>query len=75
VLNLNDKVKILDLLKGEVGWHYGKNESSIHSPAFQASAVFLHYSLLGTICLWMIARVYCNVLMDEQGQDLNPGKG
>jgi hypothetical protein len=36
VLNLNDKVKFLDLLKGsmslaEVGQHYGKNESSICS--------------------------------------------
>jgi hypothetical protein len=36
VLNLNDKVKILDLLKGstflaEVGQCYGKNESSICS--------------------------------------------
>jgi hypothetical protein len=36
VLNLNDKVKFLDLLKGsmslaEVGHHYGKNESSICS--------------------------------------------
>jgi hypothetical protein len=36
VLNLSDKVKILDLLKGslslvEVLWYYGKNESSICS--------------------------------------------
>jgi hypothetical protein len=36
VLNLNDRVNILDLLKGnmslmEVGWHYGKNELNICS--------------------------------------------
>jgi hypothetical protein len=36
VLNLSNKVRILDLLKSSVsfivvGWHYGKNESSSHS--------------------------------------------
>jgi hypothetical protein len=36
VLNLSDKVTVLDLLEGgislvEIGQHYGKNELSIHN--------------------------------------------
>jgi hypothetical protein len=59
VLSLNDKVKILDFLKGgmllaTVGWHHGKNKSSTHSTVLnymhsEHSQYFLNDGLLGTI--------------------------
>jgi hypothetical protein len=68
VLNLSDKVKILDLLTGNmslvgVGWYYGKNESSICSMALNSMhpehlQFFLNSGLFGTTYPW-IPRICC----------------
>jgi hypothetical protein len=67
MLNINDKVKILDLLKGgmsvtEFGWCYEKNSriyrTVLNSMHPEHLWVFLNSSLLATIYLW-IPRVYC----------------
>jgi hypothetical protein len=69
VINLSDKMKILDLLKGgmslvEVGLCCGKYESDIHNTMLNSmhpehSWFFLNGSLPGTIYL-QIPRVYYN---------------
>jgi hypothetical protein len=52
VINLRDKVKILDVLKGsmplvEAGWYYGKKIPSIHSIVLNSMPqFFLNGSLL-----------------------------
>jgi hypothetical protein len=65
VLHLNDKMKILDLLKGgmclvEVGWYCGKNESGICSIVCILSILSFpqRWSLWNHIP--MIPRVYCS---------------
>jgi hypothetical protein len=68
VLNLRDKAKILDVLKGsmslaEVGQHHGKNKSSMHNTVLNSvhseqAWFFFSGSLLGTIYSW-IPSVYC----------------
>jgi hypothetical protein len=77
VLNLSDRVKILDLLnctmslvEGE--WRYGKNESSIHCTVQKSmkpehSWLFFNGSLLGAIYLWT-PRVYCIIIQEETTQ-------
>jgi hypothetical protein len=79
VLNLNDKVRSLDLFKDskcivEGGWSYGENESSIHHTLVN----FMHpeYSqfshsggLFGAINL-QIPRIYSNVKIKHVGSPL-----
>jgi hypothetical protein len=56
VLNKNNKVKILNLLKGtlslaEVGWHCMKNESSICSITLNSMHLRMHGILLVEVSL------------------------